>query len=140
MVPDSQFPRLLEVLNDKSNESTFCYNICSWLLKSLQRHKDQRVSCYLQQPLFHHYCAYDDMVTFVKHQGWGLVARGINQESVLVCLVAQLCLTLCDPTGLQYTRLLCSWDFPSKNAEVSCHFLLQGTNQEQKLGIFNPHP
>ena len=84
MVPGSQFPRLLEVLNDKSNESTFCYNICSCLPKSLQRRKDQRVSCYLQQSFFHHDCAYDDMVTFGKHQGWGLVARGINQEDVCV--------------------------------------------------------
>ena len=23
-------------------------------------------------------------------------------------------------------RLLCSWDFPGKNTEVGCHFLLQG--------------
>ena len=42
------------------------------------------MSCYLQQSLFHHDCAYDDMVTFGKHQGWGLVARGINQEGVCV--------------------------------------------------------
>ena len=28
-----------------------------------------------------------------------------------VCLVAQLCLTLCDPHGLQPTRLLCPWEF-----------------------------
>ena len=27
--------------------------------------------------------------------------------------------------GLQPTRLLCSWDFPSKNTGVGCHFLLQ---------------
>ena len=30
------------------------------------------------------------------------------------------------PQGLQPTRLLCSWDFPSKNIGVGCHFLLQG--------------
>ena len=35
-------------------------------------------------------------------------------------LVAQLCLTLCDP------RLLCPQDFPSKNTGVGCHFLVQG--------------
>ena len=28
--------------------------------------------------------------------------------------------------GLQPTRFLCSWDFPGKNTEVCCHFLLQG--------------
>ena len=30
------------------------------------------------------------------------------------------------PHGLQPTRLLCPWDFPGKNTEVGCHFLLQG--------------
>ena len=29
------------------------------------------------------------------------------------------------PHGLQSATLLCSWDFPGKNTEVSCHFLLQ---------------
>ena len=43
-----------------------------------------------------------------------------------VC-VAQLCPTLCDPHGLQPTRLLCPWDFPGKDTGVGCHFLLQGT-------------
>ena len=28
---------------------------------------------------------------------------------------------------LQLTRLPCSWNFPVKNTEVGCHFLLQGT-------------
>ena len=28
--------------------------------------------------------------------------------------------------GLQPTRLLCPWDFPSRNTGVGCHFLLQG--------------
>ena len=30
------------------------------------------------------------------------------------------------PHGLQPTRLLCPWDFPSKNIEGGCHFLRQG--------------
>ena len=29
------------------------------------------------------------------------------------------------PHGLQTTRLLCSWNFPSRLTEVGCHFLLQ---------------
>ena len=28
--------------------------------------------------------------------------------------------------GVLPTRVLCPWDFPSKNTEVGCHFLLQG--------------
>ena len=30
------------------------------------------------------------------------------------------------PSGLQPTKLLCPWDFPSKNTGLGCHFLLQG--------------
>ena len=30
------------------------------------------------------------------------------------------------PHGLRPARLLCPWDSPGKNAEVGCHFLLQG--------------
>ena len=30
------------------------------------------------------------------------------------------------PHGLYPSRLLCPWDFPSKNTGVGCHFLLQG--------------
>ena len=38
--------------------------------------------------------------------------------------------------GLQPTRLLCPWDFPGKDAEVGCHFLLQGIFPTQGS---NPH-
>ena len=37
----------------------------------------------------------------------------------------QLCLTA-RPYGLQFTRLLCSWDSPGKSTGVGCHALLQG--------------
>ena len=30
------------------------------------------------------------------------------------------------PHGLQPTRLLCSWDSPAKNSQMSCNFLLKG--------------
>ena len=35
--------------------------------------------------------------------------------------------------GLQPTRLLCPWDFSSKNTRVGCHFLLQGIFPTQGL-------
>ena len=38
-----------------------------------------------------------------------------------VCAVAQLCPALWDPYGLQPARLLCLWNFPSKNSGVGCH-------------------
>ena len=33
----------------------------------------------------------------------------------------------------QTTRLLCPWDYPGKNTEVICHFLLQGIFSTQGL-------
>ena len=43
-----------------------------------------------------------------------------------VCLVAQLCPTLCDPMDYSPARLLCPWNSPGKNTGVGCHSLLQG--------------
>ena len=40
--------------------------------------------------------------------------------------VAQSCPTLCDPMGLQPTRLLSPQNFPGKSTGVGCHFLLPG--------------
>ena len=37
------------------------------------------------------------------------------------------------PHGLKPAWLLCPWDFPGKNTEVGCHFLLQGIFQTQGL-------
>ena len=45
----------------------------------------------------------------------------------VLCLVAQLCPTLCDP--MDYSPAGCSahGDSPGKNTAVGCHALLQGT-------------
>ena len=42
-----------------------------------------------------------------------------------LCVHAQLYLTL-QPHGLWPARLLCPWNFLSKNTGMGCHFLLQG--------------
>ena len=43
--------------------------------------------------------------------------------------VTQLCLTLCNPIDcMQPPRLLCSSNFPGKNAGMGCNFLLQGSS------------
>ena len=47
----------------------------------------------------------------------------------------QLCLTV-RPYGLQFTRLLCSWDSPGKSTGVECHALLQGIFTTQ---VLNPY-
>ena len=44
-----------------------------------------------------------------------------------VCTHAQLCPTLWDPMDCSVpVRLLCPWNFSSKNTGEGCHFLLQG--------------
>ena len=45
---------------------------------------------------------------------------------IVVVSVANSYLTLLQPHELQPARLLCPWDFPGKNTEVGCQFLLQG--------------
>ena len=37
------------------------------------------------------------------------------------------------PQGLEPARLLCPWNFPSKNTGADCHFLLQGIFPTQGL-------
>ena len=72
---------------------------------------------------------YQPPLPFLLHKG---VARPISPLQYLRsrgirCLVAQSCLTLCNPI-----RLLCLWTSPGKNTGVSCHALLRG--------IFSTHP
>ena len=43
-----------------------------------------------------------------------------------VCLVAQLCPTLCNPMGCSSPGSSVHGDYPGKYTEVSCHALLQG--------------
>ena len=57
---------------------------------------------------------------------------GVGCHFLLQCMkvkseseVAQSCLTLSDPRGLQPSRLLCPWDFPGKSTGVGCHCLLR---------------
>ena len=50
----------------------------------------------------------------------------------LVCLVAQLCLTLCNPVDCSPPGS-CPWDSPGKSTGVGCHALLQGIFPAQGL-------
>ena len=54
---------------------------------------------------------------------------------VCVCVFAQSCPTLWQPHGLELARLLCPWNFPGKNSEMGCHFLLQGIFLTQRLNL-----
>ena len=48
-------------------------------------------------------------------------------------LVSQSCPTLWDPLDCSLPRLLCPWNFPSKNTGVGSRSLLQGTFPTQEL-------
>ena len=45
---------------------------------------------------------------------------------VCMCLVVQLCLTLCNPMGRRSLPGSCPWNSPGNNPGVGCQFLLQG--------------
>ena len=51
------------------------------------------------------------------------------------CLVAKSCPTFLQLRGLQPILLFCPWDFPGKNTEVGCNFLLQGIFPTQGLNL-----
>ena len=57
--------------------------------------------------------------------------RTLYFVTVSACSVAQSV----GPCGLQPTRLLCTWNFPSKNTGACCHFLLQGIFPTQGLNL-----
>ena len=60
-----------------------------------------------------------------KHKQLPYSAYSAGAHDAILCFVAQLCLTLCDPMdcGPQGS---CPWDSPGKNTGVGCHALLQG--------------
>ena len=52
--------------------------------------------------------------------------KGASQVAAVLCLVAQLCPTLCDVMDCGLSGSSVHGDPPGKNNEVSCHALLQG--------------
>ena len=88
----------------------------------------------------------------VSLDGWGVwgrmntcicIAKSLCYSSEITttlligycCLVAKLCLILLWSHGLYPARLPCPWNFPGKNTEVGCHFLLQGIFPTQGLNL-----
>ena len=57
----------------------------------------------------------------------------------ILCLVTQLCLTLCDPTDCSPPSSSVHGDSPGKNTGVVCHVLLQGIFPIQGLNPGLPH-
>ena len=57
----------------------------------------------------------------------------------VVCLVTQLCLTLCNPMNCSLPGSSVNEDSPGKNTGVSCHALLQGIVPTQRSNPVLPH-
>ena len=55
----------------------------------------------------------------------------IYDSPLVLCLVAQLCLALCEPMDCGLTGSSVHGNSPGKNTEVRCHALLQGIFQTQ---------
>ena len=54
-----------------------------------------------------------------------IFVNSLSQTYAYVCACSVMSNSL-GPSGLWLARFLCPWDYPCKNAEVGCHFLLQG--------------
>ena len=59
--------------------------------------------------------------------------------SIMLCLVAQLCLTLCNPKDCSLAGSSVYGDSPGKNTGVHCHVLLQGIFPTQGWNPGFPH-
>ena len=57
----------------------------------------------------------------------------------VLCLVAQSCLTLCDPMDCIQLGFSVHGDSPGMNTRVCCHSLLQGISPTQKSNPGLPH-
>ena len=69
---------------------------------------------------------------FIAHWSFWSLFRSI----CAMCLVAKLCLTLCDPTDCSPPGFSVHGDSPGKNPGASCHALIQGIFLTQGS---NPH-
>ena len=63
----------------------------------------------------------------------------ISTCDINMCVSYSVTSNFLRPHGLLFTRLLCSWNSPSKNTGVGCHFILQGIfpTQRSSLGLLH---
>ena len=55
-----------------------------------------------------------------------ILSPSVSNTSAVLCLVTQLCPTLCDPMDCNLQGSSVHGDSPSRNTGVGCHALLQG--------------
>jgi len=82
------------------------------------REKNLQKSGYIYVSIHTHTCIYTYIYTYIY---------------AVLCLVAQSCLTLCDPMDCSQSVSSVRGDFPSKNTGVGCHALLQEISPTQGL-------
>ena len=79
---------------------------------------------------------------FVIRDSVPLFVNQCNTEHIawhVLCLVAQSCLTLCNPMDCSLPGSTVHGDSPRKNTGVGCHALLQGIFPTQGLNPGLPH-
>ena len=78
---------------------------------------------------------------FSRQEYWSgchcLLPRKVPRTVIISLFSHQLSPTL-RPHELKPTRFLCLWNFPGKNTEVGCHFLVQGIFPTQGLEHVSP--
>ena len=82
------------------------------------------------------YCA---ILGFDPGMGDGSRGKVESEESTVLCLVAQLCLSLFDPMDSRPPGSSVHGDSPGKNTGVDCHDLLQGIFPTQGSNPDLPH-
>ena len=78
-------------------------------------------------------------VSYCKKNNTGSDLLRLIKEHAVLCLVTQLCLTLCDSMDCSPPGSSVHGDSPGNNTEVGCHALLQGIFPIQGLKPGLPH-
>ena len=99
--------------------------------------KTQKQHIYIYNPKAEHAQGQVTAVQMVSFSAQGLVGCNRAEDNSLMeailCLVAQLCPTLCDPVDCSLPGFSVHGDSPGKNTRAGCHVLLQGTFPIQGL-------
>ena len=64
-----------------------------------------------------------------------LKSGGLVKRKIVCLLNHSAVFNSLQPRGLEVTRFLCPQDFPGKNTEAGCHFLLQGIYSTQGVNL-----
>ena len=122
----------------------FLQDLCYVLLREYREHvcvcldvqlafDNPVMSCFLSIDFFLSFSYLYDEFTEVTD-----ILRQNEHFWLLLYIVMGACSVMSDslrPRGLWPNRLLCPWDFPSKDTGVGCQFLFQGIFLTQRLNL-----